>query len=1005
MATPQPVLRTVIFTCALVLATSSPAASAASLAPDLVIRSWSTAAGLPQSTVTAIVQTRDGYLWLGTRDGLARFDGVRFTVFGLQEGLQSVDILTLLEDSRRTLWIGTSGGGLARWKDGRIQTVITPDQRVDTVNCLEEDAEGRLWVGTQGGLRLWQDKLLLDEPGLAELAHTPIRYLMRDRAGTMWISTMKTLMTFRDHRLEPCPGPPGNEEIVAYCLLEDQKGRLWASVGNGRVLCRQSGSWNIYSETNGLPFAYVTSLAEEVDGTIWAGSLDDGLYRFEDGRFEVMRRESGLSADDIRALRPDREGNLWVGTRTGGLNRLSRRKLVYAGAAEGLTNDFTRSVAETSDGKLWVGTTGGSLYEGGLDGFKPFRPIPLIYFYAHVESVLAGEDGSLWWGASHSLLRWKNGELAGCYTNEPWVLSATVTALQHDGQGGLWIGTSEGRLVHYQAERFTEFPKPVARGPITALACQTDGAVWVGSVAGGLRRIREAGEAIYSVTNGLLSDSIRTLYLDGEGTLWIGTAGGGLSCWRKGKATSFKPSQGLSVRTVSQIIEDDHGFLWLGAGRGILKVRKKDLLDCADGKLPFLHPRSYGINDGMPSEECSGGFCPAGLKLRSGLLCFSTVRGLVFLDPHTPSAEAKPPEVVLEEIIVNGQKQPIERRAPAAWPGASESPARIVIAPGQHELELHYTAIQFAAPEKIGFRYQLEGIDRDWVEAGGRRTAYYQRLPPGNFVFRARACNADGVWADGETTLAVIARPFFWETDWFHAAATVTVLGSGAGGFWLVLRRRYKRRLERLQMQHAIEKERLRISQDMHDHIGSLLTHVSQLSDMGQGETADTTLTRSRFERIGTEARVAVQALDEIVWATNPKNDNLGSFAEYVSRFTDEFFEYTRIRCWQDVPATLPPLPLRADVRHTVFLAIREALNNVLKHSGATEVRLRLALDNGSVRIEVEDNGRGFLVNGSGNGNGLGNMRARLGEAGGRTELSSDPGHGTKVGFVFPVKS
>jgi ligand-binding sensor domain-containing protein/signal transduction histidine kinase len=973
----------------------------------LVIRAWGTGAGLPQNTVNAIAQTPDGYLWVGTRDGLARFDGVRFTVFGLRDGLQSVEIQTLYVDRRGTLWIGTSGGGLSRWVEGRIENVTLPHQLVapDTVTAFAEDAAGRLWIGTIAGLSFWQDDRFVEIPELATLERASVRALRRDRSGGMWIATgSKGLCEFRDRRLAESQGPSGNEKIVAYCLLEDSGSNLWASVGNGTVLCRRAGEWGSFTQTNGLPFAFVTCLAQETDGTLWAGSLDDGLYCFQEGRFIALRKEHGLSANDIRSLYQDREGNLWVGTRTGGLNRLSRRKLLSYGAAQGLTNDYARGVAETADGTLWVATTGGGLARRGPGGFEPIAP-----YYAFAESVLAARDGTLWWGASRGLLCWKDGRVSGIYTNESWVRAASVTALCEDREGGLWIGTSESRLVHYAGGKFVEFPLRAAHGPITGLAQGANGDLWVGSTAGGVQRVRLGSDVILSVRN-LPSQSIRTLYLDRDDTLWIGTAGGGLSRWRDGRVTTLTARQGLGADTIMQIVEDDDGCLWLGSSRGILRVRKSALNELAAGKTTFLHPRAFGVNDGMPVEECSSGFSPAGLKTKSGLICFSTVKGLVLLDPHRQETNAPPPNVLLEEVLVDGQVRTAEAGlvGRSAW-GATESgdslPGHeITIPPGGYELELHYTGISFGSPEKLRFRYKMQGLDRDWVEAGERRTAYYHHLAPGSYVLTVLACNADGVWSEDTPLLSLTVQPYVWESTWFRLLVAAAAVGLLAGSARLIERRRYKRRLALLETRHAVERERLRISQDMHDDIGSILTQVSQLSDLGQSEAGGQPASRGQFERIGGQARAAVQALDEIVWATNPKNDNLPRFAEYVCHFADEFFEDTAMRCWQEVPTDLPNLPLRADLRHNVFLAVKEAFSNVLKHSRASEVWLRLALVDSRVSLEIEDNGRGFNPQPtSAGGNGLDNMKTRLAECGGEAEILSQPGKGTKLRFGFPL--
>ena len=607
---------------------------------------------------------------------------------------------------------------------------------------------------------------------------------------------------------------------------------------------------------------------------------------------------------------------------------------------------------------------------------------------------------------------WKDGKLSASYTNETWVRSATVTALCDDRRGGFWAGTSEGRLVHFDNGKFAEWPYRASRGPITGLAQEANGNLWVGSMAGGLKRLRLGSDSILSVTN-LPSQAVRTLYSDGEDSVWIGTAGAGLCHWLKGSVSTFTSRQGLGADTIVQIVEDDYGYLWLGCSRGILRVRKAALNELASGKTGFLHPRAFGVNDGMPVEECSSGFCPAGLKTRSGMICFSTVKGLVLVDPHRQETNAPPPNVLIEEVLVNGQiltphtapEGKLHDRG-ATKTKDSRRVRAITIPPGGRELELQYTGISFGSPEKLRFRYQMQGLDRDWVEAGERRTAYYHHLAPGRHVFDVLACSADGVWSQQASSLDITVRPYFWETTWFRIPVAVGVLGLLAGGARLIERRRYKRRLAALETRNAVERERLRISQDMHDDIGSILTQVSQLSDLGQSEDGAQPPARGLFERIGAQARAAVQALDEIVWATNPKNDNLPRFAEYVCRFADEFFEDTGVRCWQEVPTDLPNVPLGAELRHNVFLAVKEAFSNVLKHSRAKEVWLRLALVDSQASLEIEDNGRGFNPQQTApGGNGLENMKTRLAECGGQAEIISQAGQGAKLRFSFPLSS
>jgi len=971
-----------------------------SLASTLVVRSWGTRSGLPQNTINSITRTRDGYLWLATQDGLARFDGLHFTTFGLEDGLQSVEIQTLLEDEEGFLWIGTRGGGLSRYAQGRFETFNLPSQILagNTITCLAQDAQGMLWIGTGSGLAFFEKGVFKELPACDALAHRPIRALLRDSRGGILIATGNDgLFEYRHDKLTYRAGPPDIPKVLAYCLLEDRQGALWAGIGNSRVLRLNEGAWHIFTEADGVPYAFVSCLAEDRDGHIWAGSLDEGLYCFREGRFDSLRKKNGLSADDIRSLLVSPEGDLWVGTRTGGLNQLSRRRLFCAAAEQGLTNEFTRSVTQTPDGRIWVGSWGSGVFRGSPKDFQNYSVDPRMDFYASIEAVLATSDGSVWLGGARALMQIKNGAMTACYTNENWIQSSWVSSLCEDPRGGLWVGTQLGRLIHIRDHVPQLLRFSIAQGSVTALASEPDGSLWVGSTAGGLKWVSPGGERILSVTNGLGSKNIRTLHRDAQGVLWIGTAGGGLSRWEAGKVFTYSGQHGLAANTVLQIVEDGLGYLWLGCSRGIVRVGKKDLEEVAAGRRPYLHPLAYGGNDGMLAEECTGGFTPAGLRTQDGLVCISTVRGLVFIDPSRQQSPTEKPQVWIENVRAKGGKLPLR------LPDEGKS---LDLRADQREIEIQYTGINFSAPEVVRFRYRMTGIDQDWLEAGTRRTAYY-RLPMGDFKFQVIASSADGVWAAPTTALEIVARPFIWETVWFKGLLGVAFIGVFAAFLRFAEKRRYHIQLETLRTQHAVEHERLRISKDMHDDIGSTLTQVAQLTELARSEPGVPPSAQTQLERIRLQARAAVQALDEIVWATNPKNDNLSHFAEYLCRFADECFELSSIRCWVEVPTDLPPIPLRADLRHNVFLAVKESFNNILKHSNAREAWLRLRLTEDTMELEIEDSGNGMTpaspIQGSNRGNGLRNMHSRLSECDGSTKIISIPGKGTRVHFSVPL--
>jgi len=971
-------------------------------AGQYVIRSWGTEAGLPQNSVNAVAQTPEGYLWLATQGGLARFDGVRFRVFGLEEGLPSISIRALLVDRAGDLWVGT-GGGLCRWRGGRLERFTVKDGlAANVVTALAEDAGGRLWVGTSQGVSVWSAGRFQSEPALAEVGRVSIRALESGNAGEMLISAVVGLFRFAAGRVELVRGPEEFPDVSPYCLLADRAGRLWASIGNGRVLCREEGAWRVYDMDSGLPFAYVTALAEDGDGTVWAGSVDAGLYAFREGRFLPVRRADGLSADDIRCLHVDEEGQLWVGTRTGGLNRLARRKLAVFGAAHGLTNEFVRAVGETPDGVWWVATGGSGMIRRLPEGFAPWEDVNNQQF-TFMRTVLVTHEGHLWAGGAGALFQLVDGRLVSAWKRAqvPWLANAEVTALLEDERDGIWVGTSAGRLLRFRGGEFESFGNDPARGTITALAQEEDGAVWVGSTTGGVLQMRPGTGSSFSFEEILPGRDIRALHRDGQGTLWIGTAGAGLVRWQAGRLAFITRREGLTDDTISQILADEEGHLWLGSNRGIMRARRVELDALAEGRLKFIHPRVFGLADGMLAEECASGSSPNATRLQSGELLFPTVRGLVMIAPRQPSRSAPVPRVMIEELLVGGLPHPA---FPPHGIRGGDSPPVVVIPPGRRDLEIVFTGLSYAAPTRVRFRYRL-GENAEWVEAGTRRSAYYQQLRPGRYEFQVLAANADNLWTLTPAAVVLDLRPHYWETLWFAVLVGLLILGAAAGGVRLAERRRYRRRLNRLETLHAVERERLRISRDMHDNVGSMLTQVSQLSDLAQQSPGDAAALRQRLDRIGDQARVAVQALDEVVWTANPHNDNLPNFAHYVSRYADDFFEAAGLRCWQEIPPDLPAWPLPADVRHHLFLAVKEAFNNVVRHARATEVWLRLRWGRGSLTLEVEDNGCGFdparLRDETGNG--LRNLAERLAAGKGHAEILSQPGQGAKVRFTIPI--
>jgi signal transduction histidine kinase len=707
----------------------------------------------------------------------------------------------------------------------------------------------------------------------------------------------------------------------------------------------------------------------------------------------------------VEALLVDHDGRLWVGTGAG-LDRLQPRIVVAYGANEGLGYGAVNGLAEVAPGVIWAAKPDDGVYQwssregGGFErlaaGAGPGRML-------QIRSLLAPVDGSCWLGSERGLSRVKEPITAPDTVEPAGPLTNVVTALAEVPGSAVWAGTRRGELWVLRTNGWTlgkEFPGGHA---ISAIAAAPQGVVWIGTAGGGLVELRGGELRRWTKADGLLSETIRTLLVDARGTLWIGTAGGGLSRWREGQVVSFTTREGLPDNTISQVLEDDDDRLWLGNNRGLACVSKRDLDDVAAGRSPMLFPQVLDRRDGMLSDECAGGFFPAGLKTRSGQLCFPTLKGIAVVNPRMQKPDPAAPRVVIEEIILDDEAQNLEALARSTAGGARGSGADappLRLAPGNHRIEFQYTGLSFNAPERVRFRYRLEGLDAAWVEAGTRRTAFYTYLPPGEYRFEVVACNADGVWSQTGPSVAFIVRPRLWQTWWFIGLMGLGLLLAVGGAVRVVEKRKHLNRLRQIERERTVERERARIARDLHDDLGSSLARISLLSSLAKDDKDHPEQVLAHVTKIAQSADETVRALEEIVWAVRPGSDTLQSLVEYMAHFANELFEGNRTRCRLDLPHDLPALPLPPEIRHNIFLVVKEALTNVLKHAQANEVRVQAKVVADTLEIMVQDDGKGFdPAHAGASRNGLGNMRRRAEAMGGALTVESRP-DGTSVRLV-----
>ncbi|MGA8025723.1 MAG: two-component regulator propeller domain-containing protein [Bryobacteraceae bacterium] len=738
---------------------------------------WNTDAGLPQNSILAIAQTRNGYLWLGTEDGLARFDGVRFTVFDKENTpeLQSNDIRALLVDGDGSLWIGTNGGGLTRLRHGKFTTFTTPNGLSnDAIHSLYEDAKGALWIGTDGGgLNRMQGGQFTEYGVKNGLPDNAVFSISGATDGSLWVGTHAGLAHMRDDSFTVYTSRDGLPNDDVRCTYLDRRGNLWIGTNGGGLSRFTDGKFVNYTVRDGLSSNTIWSISEDSAGTLWIGTGEAGLDRYQGGKFAAYTSKQGLPADQIWSTFEDREGSLWIGTKGGGLVRLNDGVFTTITSREGLSSDIVLPVYEDREGAIWMGTHGAGLNRlknGKITTYTTKDGLPDNIVW----SITEDGRGNLWAGTSKGLGRFEH-ERFSVFDTRRGLPNNVVLSTYRDHAGNLWIGT-RGGLSRFDGATFTTYATKdgLSNDYVLSIYQDQQDTMWIGTGGGGLNSLKNGKLFSYTTENGLSNNVVWSINGDPDGTLWLGTDGGGLDRFKKGKFTAYTTANGLFDDAIFQILSDSRGYLWMSSNKGVFRVSRRDLDAFAAGRIHSVQSVAYGLADGMKSKECNGGFQAAGWKTKDGRLCFPTMKGLSIVDPARPKIDALPPPVIIERVAVDG--------------AAFQPDKPIRLPPGKGELEFEFTAPSLVSSSKIHFKYMLEGFDKEWVDAASRRVAYYTNIPPGEYRFKVIACNKDKVWNTKGASASVTLLPHFYQTHGFVAFCSMIAVALVLGAYRLRLR-------------------------------------------------------------------------------------------------------------------------------------------------------------------------------------------------------------------------
>ncbi len=949
--------------------------------PEFTVDQWTTADGLPQNSVNAIAQTPDGYVWVGTFGGLARFDGLRFRVAERVDdaGHHADRVLSLAVAPDSSLWIGTENG-LLQYRAGHFKRFTQANGLPDhEIRALHFDRAGTLWVGTEhGGAARYQKGIFVAVSEADGAVFREVVSIVEDRTGVLWLNSQGNFLTVEQGQPTVARALQFGGHGFEHMLLEDRDGSLWFRLADGVARMRQG-----HMDEFRWGFGPIQMTQQQRPGRYWLGTFGEGVLEFvaEGAGHTVSYPLNGGASDySARTLLDGRDGILWVGTATSGLLRFRQNLFTTYRTRNGLSNDVITPVMETRDGEIWAGTNC-----GGVNVIDATRETVRSYLRGRPGPgsdpcvfALAQDSAGVVWAGTYGggLTRIENGK-AQRVGGLGVLRDSTILALYTDRRGTLWVGTGVGGLAEVKdgrVRRVYTTRDGLVNNSVRTITQTRDGTLWIGTL-GGVSRLGVDGRiANYTTADGLSSEYVRSIYEDADETLWIGTYGGGLNRLRGGKFVPITRTDGLPDNAVSSILDDGRGNLWMTGNRGIFRVAKEQLNRFANGELHRVHAVLYGKGDGLVNAETNGGFQPAAWKDHEGRLWFPTIDGLATVDPAAATAVPDPPSVSVEEIVVDGEAHAPERSLP--------------IGPGRPNVEFRYTAINLSAPENVTFRYRLEGFDDHWVEPGTRRVAYYSRLPAGRYRFVVTAANRDGAWNPvGGAMEIVVLAPLFLR-PWFVAAILLAVALSLWIAHQVVLRTRSE----------AIRDERSRLAREIHD---SLLQGFGGIALQLHAASARLALPAARQRMLDRVLDMIDQTLKqarEAVWDMRPPDTAVADFG------TECEAAAARVLAGSPTEVHVVTLGRRRRVsaasRTECLRIVEEALTNIRKHADARSASVNLHYGWRHLRATISDDGKGFDVGREGKRPGhwgLLGMRERASRIGARLTLNSTPGAGTVV--------
>lgn len=957
---------------------------------------WTKYDGLPSNTLYGMVKGDNGFFWIGSSNGLARFDGSEFKVFNAANTPQiKANIAAdLFKDRKGRIWFTNGGAGLLVMDHDNFKRISEEEGlSLNHPSYFAETKNGKIYIGTfGGGLNILENNKLKVIRRKNGLSSDDIHSLFIDKQERIWIGTYDEGINLIEGNEMKIFKRLGNQPNTAVeHIFQTSKGEILAATHRGVVVFNGT-SFEEKETLLPLKGKTVNHIAEDGEGNLWFSTSNFGIYVYNGKTFFHLGKENLLNSDDFSQVLPTKFG-VWICSLTEGLSFLKQNKIKVLSVKQGLPHKKARTIFQAQDGMIWIGTGNGiAKYNEQTNKLTPLKS------YFHDLSVHAWAEnakGEIYFGTLlQGLLKIVDDKIVAAADRKLLKVNF-LRSLKFTDDGTLWVGTNGAgvALLKNGKAKFIDKSKGLPSEFIACICKDHQNNFWIGTSGGGIAVVNSSGTVLktFSDKNGLANNIVNSILEDEEGIIWVGTSVSGISRIKNNTIYNFNERNGLYSNTIKKLLYDGKGHFWATSDRGIFSIERKTLTDVADGKKEKLVFDLYGKNEGMIDEEFNAVADNAGCISRSGKIYAPSNDGVVIIDPKLFLTNTETPRVYIDDVFVNYKES--SKNQLDALPPSTES------------VQINYGGISYLNGKNLKFKYILEGIDNHWAFAGTRRQAFFTHLPHGSYKLKVVAITPDGTESEQAAVINFTILPYFWQTLWFQIIAAAAIIGFITFYLRFYFRQKYKRKVKIIEAEAALERERMRISKDMHDELGASLTKISLMSDLATRNLAKPDQLKNDLNTISSASRNVASSMDEIVWAVNPKNDTLEKTIYYIVQFIEDYLSSTEVELSIDIPNKIPEIFVHAEVRHNLFLVIKESVNNIVKHAEASRVELKIMIETAGINFLLQDDGKGIDFSSIDQfSNGLTNMKKRIEDFNGTFKISKNEPSGTAINIHLPLK-